>query len=385
MIRRRLEQRSSREDVSEQILVPMAERKEWLGMIHEGIAGHLGSFKTQAHVRRHLYWYQWRRDVDLFIKQCPRCSQYYRGRHQPKQGLLMPMRTGRPVERWSVDLAGQFPKSARGFVYILTAVCTFSKFIVLVPLRDKTALTVATALWNHVFLRFGIGELLSDNGLDFRNDLLNELCRMMGIARCFTSPYEPRTNAVCERNHATVNSMMAKCVDAHHRDWDQYLNQIAFCYNASVHDTTLFTPFFLMHGMEPRWDVDVRLGQDVRPRYAVNDYAAHLIGSLEEAYQLAREHLGKGAVRMKDWYDKKVHIQDFVPGEKVYILNLRLYQGRCPKWLNRYSDEGTIVRKLNSVTYVVRCEKWRSKTRIIHVDKIKRIHVFPEPSAVRCA
>src|SRR5207245_1717819 len=56
VIRRRLEQRNSREDVSEQILVPMAKRKEWLGMIHEGIAGHLGSFKTQAHVRRHLYW-----------------------------------------------------------------------------------------------------------------------------------------------------------------------------------------------------------------------------------------------------------------------------------------------------------------------------------------
>ena len=125
------------------------------------------------------------------------------------------------------------------------------------PLRDKYATTVARAIMHNVFLRYGTGEILTDNGLAFRNELLTELCRLMGVARCFTTSYQPCTNAVCERSHATVNSMLAKCVDKNHRDWDEWLPQIAFflCYNASVHESTQYSPFFLMHGTEPRWVV----------------------------------------------------------------------------------------------------------------------------------
>ena len=86
------------------------------------------------------------------------------------------------------------------------------KFVILVPLRDKFAISVATAIMNNVFLRFGAGEILTDNGLEFRNELLFELCRLFGIARCFTTSYQPRTNAVCERSHATINAMLAKVV-----------------------------------------------------------------------------------------------------------------------------------------------------------------------------
>src|SRR2546425_805570 len=133
-------------------------------------------------------------------------------------GQLNPMTMGSPFERWSCDLAGPFPRSHNGFVYILTAVCVFSKFLILIPLRDKSAIAVAHALWKYVFLQFGVGELLTDNGTDFRNDVLTELCRLFGVSRAFTTAYQPRTNAVCERSHGTVNAMMSKCVAHNHKD-----------------------------------------------------------------------------------------------------------------------------------------------------------------------
>ena len=61
---------------------------------------------------------------------------------------------------------GPFPKSLQGFVYILTAICVFTKYMVLVPLRDKTAASVARALFEAVFLKFGAGEILTDNGCE---------------------------------------------------------------------------------------------------------------------------------------------------------------------------------------------------------------------------
>jgi len=36
---------------------------------------------------------------------------------------------------------------------------------------------------------------------------------------------------------------------------------------------------------------------------------------------------------MKDWFDKKVSAQTFRVGDEVYVLNLRLYKERLPKWM----------------------------------------------------
>jgi len=196
--------------------------------------------------------------------------------------------------------------------------------MVLVPIRDKCATTVAKAIMDNVFLKYGAGELLTDNGCEFRCDLLNEICRLMGVARCFTTAYQARTNAVCERSHATVNSMLSKCVSSNQRDWNEHLINIAFCYNASVHESTKYTPFFLMHGMEPRWDINLQLGVRSREQYSTNDYADMLINRLDSAHETVRENLKVTASRMKDYYDKKVHAQSFDPGDEVYILNLRL-------------------------------------------------------------
>jgi len=101
----------------------------------------------------------------------------------------MPLLTGSPVERWACDLAGPFSRSTKGHVYILTAICTFTKFVILVPLKDKTAISVTTAIFEKVFLKFGAGEILTDNGGEFRCELLDELCRLMGVARSHTSPF----------------------------------------------------------------------------------------------------------------------------------------------------------------------------------------------------
>ena len=74
---------------------------------------------------------------------------------------------------------------------------------------------------------------------------------------------------------------------------------------------------------------------------------------------------------MSSWYDQKVKAQEFAPGDEVYVLNLRLYQGKCPKWVRRYSDVATVIRRINQVTYIVRSNAWRAHEKVIHVDKLK--------------
>ena len=105
-----------------------------------------------------------------------------------KQGCLLPMVLGAPVEHWACDLARPFPTSSCGNVYTLRAICMFAKYIILVPSWDKYATLVAHAILHHVFLKYGAGEILTDNGTELRNELLSELCRLMGVIQCFTTP-----------------------------------------------------------------------------------------------------------------------------------------------------------------------------------------------------
>ena len=56
-----------------------------------------------------------------------------------------------------------------------------------------------------------------------------------------------------------------------------------------------------------------------------------------------------------------------------------------------YNYRGTIIKKVNGVTYEVRCDKWRQKTQILHVDKLKmrkskkesEAEARPDPEDVR--
>ena len=116
----------------------------------------------------------------------------------------------------------------------------------------------------------------------------------------------PTKNKRCLRkSHATINATLAKVVADNQRDWDTCLPQVAFCYNSSAHESTRFSPYFLMHGHKPRWDVDFKLGVEDRTPYTVNDYADTLMRRLEGVHSLTREHLCTTASRMSDWYDQK--------------------------------------------------------------------------------
>jgi len=148
---RQLEPLNESDIIVKQLLLPRSLKTEFLDSVHTGLAGHMGMTKTSAHVTKRAYWYQWRRYVNLYVKRCLKCSTYHNGRIPPRQGNLVPLLTGAPAERWACDLAGPFQKSTKGHVYILTAICVFSKYIVLVPLRDKKAITVARAIYESLF------------------------------------------------------------------------------------------------------------------------------------------------------------------------------------------------------------------------------------------
>ena len=361
-----------------QLLVPQSLRKELLQMVHVDAAGHLGVRKTQDQVRRRAYWTAWRTDTELYCKCCVACNQYHRGA-VPRQAPLQKMRVGWPSERWQIDLTGPHVP-VRGLKYIMTAMDSFTKYVVAVPIRDKTAISVARAFVQHVVLKFGTPcSVLSDLGTEFQNELWTELCRLLNIQRLKTTAYSPSTNGGIERRtkRHSMNSMLGKVVDARQKDWPDHLPYVVVAYNSTVHDATSFSPNFLTFGRELPMAVDIVLGNVPGEHQTVNDYATHLVERMESAYELVRQCLGKAAESNKARYDMKARLVTFEVGDKVWLYNPKRPPGVGIKWHRCYGGPYTVVRRVNDVNYVVQLTP-RSRLLIVHVNKLKKVKLFAE-------
>jgi len=245
-----------------QIILPVKFRKEFIKLIHSGMSnGHLGRAKTEEQIKFRTYWPNWAFDVKMELKRCEPCAQYHRGK-APHQSYLNPIMAGEPFEVIAVDITGKHPKSNKGNEYIVTVIDMFSKWAEAYPVRKHTAPVVARVLMDNLFARFGMPKrIISDQGAEFESQLFQELCRKMDIDKVRTSPYQPSTNGCIERFHRTLNSMVAKVIDQNQRDWDERLSAVMTAYRAAKHDSTGYSPNFLVLGRENRAPVDLVLGK----------------------------------------------------------------------------------------------------------------------------
>ena len=183
-----------------QLLLPRSVRHAFLKMVHEQSTGHFGYEKTLEQVRRRAYWESWKTDIKLYCACCRPCNEFHQGR-LPRRTGLKPLFAGAPMEVLHVDPTGPHV-SSQGYRYILTACDSFTRFVVAVPLRNKTAVSAAQALVREVFLKLGTPfQILTDLGGEFLNELWKEMCKLLGITRLRTTAYCPSTNGKVERWH----------------------------------------------------------------------------------------------------------------------------------------------------------------------------------------
>ena len=202
----------------------------------------------------------WSKDVRTYIRGCEACARYTRS-EAPHQGFLQAAPVGEPWERVAIDITGPHPVSKSGNRFILTVLDHFSKWTEAFAIRNHEAVTVAKLLADQVFARFGIPlQLLSDRGQEFESNLMKELCLALGIEKLRTTAYKPSTNGALERFHRTLNSMLAKVVEDHHRDWDERLQAVMAAYRASPHSSTGFSPNYVLLGRECRAPLDLLVG-----------------------------------------------------------------------------------------------------------------------------
>ena len=88
-----------------------------------------------------------------------------------------------------MDLVGPIhPPSSRGNKYMLTVIDILTGFTIAAPIKNKNAETICDAYRNHVYCTFGgSSRILTDNGSEFKNQEMKEVCETLGVKHNFLS------------------------------------------------------------------------------------------------------------------------------------------------------------------------------------------------------
>ncbi len=220
------------------VVVPSKLRALLLEEAHKGqFAGHLSDKKVYDRLRRHVWWRGMKNDVTAFCRACLVCASRKGGRKTFRPPLT-PIPVGRPFHRVAVDIL-QLPLTTQGNCYVAVFMDYLTKWPEAFAILDQKAETIAKLFVESIVCRHGIPEeLLSDRGPNFLSELIQEVCKLLGVKKINTSGYHPQTDGLVEKFNSTLINMIAKSCDARKHDWDAHLPYLLFAYQVSAQEST---------------------------------------------------------------------------------------------------------------------------------------------------
>ena len=335
-----------------QLSVPLKHVPAVLECMHDSeYGGHCSIDKTYDRVRRRYHWPNMYKDVVTHVSKCDLCKARRLKRNTaPMQDMPVP---NYPWEMISIDTCGPFPETASGNKYLITLICHLSAWPEAFAVKDKTAETVANLLLNEVFPRHSCPRiLLSDRGTEFVNGVISLLTKKLRVVHIKSSPYHPESNGKIERFHRYMNDVLAKYSYKNPLEWDLFVSPMLMTYRTSVHDSTQFTPLFMLYGRDPVLPIDTLLQPKLR--YLGDDYVPIMLQRLHQVYLDAKENLRESREKNKDRLNKKAVTRMFSPGDAVFYYNKATAPGESTKLKLKWQPFYRIIEKKSPVNYAIK-------------------------------
>ena len=211
--------------------------------------------------------------------------------------------------------------TSNGCRYILLIGDHFTKWYEAIPLPDQNAATTSDALLERWICRFGCPySIHTDRGTTFESQLFANLLKKLEIDKTRTTAFHPQSNSVIERMKRTLLNMLAKCIDEDQTNWSVKLPYVLMAYRSSVHESTGFTPHYLVFGHEISLPLDLmyRPPPGTTP-VDVNDWVLQKEEAFRQAYELVRRNATNQQRRRNNLYNKRVHDPTYKEGEHVLL------------------------------------------------------------------
>ncbi|XP_025198890.1 KRAB-A domain-containing protein 2-like, partial [Melanaphis sacchari] len=188
----------------------------------------------------------------LYLSLCIQCQTKQKA---PRKGIVVkPIISSELNSRCQIDLVDMQTCKDGEYKFILNYQDHLTKFIQLRPLKSKTAEEVAHNLL-HIFLTFGAPNILhSDNGREFVNKIITELCLMWdGVKIVHGKPRHSQTQGSIERaNQDIQNLLRARMYENNTNRWADGLYFVQFTKNTAYHEGIKQSPYEAMFGTKAK-------------------------------------------------------------------------------------------------------------------------------------
>ena len=165
--------------------------------------------------------------------------------------------------------------------------------------------------------------LVTDNGKEFKNNDMAEICRKFNIIHRTTSPYHPQSNAQCERQNRTIIKYLKTVLDGKTLDWEKALITCQFSFNTQLHSSTEYTPYYLCHFITPNIPI--------KPNRMENSYyenwTTEALNRLKSSWIKVAENLEKAKRNQEKGYNKSTTERTFKAKDLVYVRVLKKGMG----------------------------------------------------------
>lgn len=370
------------------LLIPRALQQSVFSAFHEspGTGGHFNGFKTLQKIRRKYFWQTMHRDIITWSRACVKCQQKTAALRNREQ--LVPIKSEFIFHKVFLDLAGPLPETDRGNRYLLATICGFSKYVTLTAIPNCQATTVARTLMNECILKFGaMRELVTDNASYLKGELITELSELLQIDRHLITPYHHEGNGSVERVFRTFNAMLRAYVNASQTDWDLHASACAFAYNTSVHDSTRETPFFLIFGRDPIFNIDLALQNASEGHFPADseasEYKEALLTSLHAAWHSASAINEKARQNFEQTHAKNFgHLQpcEVIPGDTVTLQNVKSRPGLSRKLAMPWVGQFRVIKVQRPHAVIVSKTCPSATPQLVHLNQVKKIFDISGPA-----
>ena len=348
------------------------------------LIGHMGITKMLANLTEYSIKNKYTK-VKTFVSMCYPCFLMHKSSRRNVLGNY-PIPT-HPFEEISMDLAENLNK-VKGYENLLIIQDVLSDFVLIYPMKSKTATELIHIFMHSVFQVFNIKRVHSDNAACFRNRDWLQLMAAFKIKIIDSSAHNPSSRGKAERAVQQVKTIMRKLLvnaSSGSLNWEYLPLIVSKVMNQSITPRTGFSPMEMLVGRGDLSKSFLDLPPIFPTHHFVKNKAAEIRAKSDEITKMSkiaaanlkslRENVHDSV--NKNRIDKKIN---FSQGDIVFTLDRYILPGNSRPLKSKFFPSPYVVIEPKYTTCLIErlADNFRTLISNDDIKKFKNITSFDE-------
>jgi hypothetical protein len=166
--------------------------------------------------------------------------------------------------------------------------------------------------------------------------------------------------------------MLSMYTQEQQNDWDLYIPWVLFAYRTAVNVSTLYTPFYLLHGYEASYPLDIELRLMTETFHDKEKFVEFMAERVATARRVAVQNLKVIDDKLYEKFKHLPKLPRYNVGDLVLIYDPTTPPKKNAKLLRRWTGPYKILRRISVVNYEVKVVSPVSQQH----KNIRKVHIY---------